>query len=251
MAREDKDEIERGLDLLWSRAEPPSRGPKPGLRLGEIVQAALTIADRDGLGAVSMRRIAEALGFTTMSLYRYVPGKDELVDLMFDAAIGEPPAPGVDSGWRIELARWARANFGLHHRHTWLLQVAIRRPPVGPNHLLWLDSALRAVSGLGLQERDMVAVVLLVEHYVRGAAQIAVSMEQAAKSTGVTEADWGPRYAQIMKNAVTDGRYPALAKVVSAGVFEQIDDDADDFEFGLQCVLDGIEALISQPRRGP
>lgn len=243
MADEHGDEIGRGLELLWGRAEPPSRGPKPGLSLGEIVRVAIELVGEEGLAALSMRRIAVRLGFKTMSLYRHVPGKLELLDVMYDTAIGDPPAREGGADWRTELACWARANFARQHQHNWLLEVVIRRPPIGPNQLRWLDWALQAVSGLGLPHREMLAIVMVLEHYVRGAAQIAIGMAQTEKHT--PEAEWAPAYGRVLKQVVTAAAYPALAKVVASGTFERID-DVDDFEYGLQCVLDGIAARIER-----
>src|SRR5688572_640704 len=100
----------RGLRLLWHRLDRPSRGPKPTLTLGDIIESAIAVADRDGLTALSMRSVAERLGFTTMSLYRYVPGKGELVEVMRDVALGEPPTAEPALDWREQLRRWARAN---------------------------------------------------------------------------------------------------------------------------------------------
>lgn len=237
-AAADAGEIGRGLELLWGLAEPPSRGPRPGLSLAEIVRTAIALVDEEGLAALSMRRVAERLGFTTMSLYRYVPGKPELLDVMYDTAVGEPPAPVAGAAWRDELSGWARANFARHRRHPWLQEVAIRRPPIGPHQLRWLDAALRGAAGLGLPHGEMVAIVMLLEHYVRGAAQIAVGMAQTEKRT--PQAEWAPAYARILRRVVKEAQYPALAPVVASGTFESAGAGIDDFEFGLQCVLDGI-----------
>jgi AcrR family transcriptional regulator len=242
MADEDSSGIGRGLELLWGLAEPPTRGPKPGLSLREIVRAAIELVDREGLAALSMRRVAERLGFTTMSLYRHVPGKDELLDVMYDTALGDPPAhePGAD--WRTELARWARANFAGHHRHTWLIAVAIRRPPVGPHGLRWFDAALRAVEGLGLPPHEVIGVVMVLEHYVRGAVQIAFGMAETAKH----DAEWEPAYWLLLQRVVKPSEYPALARLLASGALADPAEKIDDFEYGLQCVLDGIAARVER-----
>src|SRR5882762_3310997 len=81
----------RGPELLWGATERPTRGPKPGMSLERIVKTAITVAGEEGLSQLSMRRVAERLGFTTMSLYRYVRTKEEILDLMLETAVGEPP----------------------------------------------------------------------------------------------------------------------------------------------------------------
>src|SRR4051794_26350466 len=112
-------DITRTLDLLWNTGRRPSRGPKPGLTLDRVVEAAVEVADRDGLGALSMRRIAAELGTGTMSLYRYVPGKAELLDLMLDRVQrpSEDPADFGDGGWRPALEALAHATLALYRRH--------------------------------------------------------------------------------------------------------------------------------------
>jgi AcrR family transcriptional regulator len=82
----------RTMALLWGIGKKPTRGPKPGLSVGRIVSAAVEVADAEGLGALSMRRVADRLGIGTMSLYTYVPGKAELIDVMLDTVLGETPA---------------------------------------------------------------------------------------------------------------------------------------------------------------
>src|SRR5262245_64029270 len=124
---------QQSIDLLWGTARPPSRGPKPGLTTQQIVAAAIAVADAEGLAALSMRRVAEHLGVGAMSLYTYVPGKAELIDLMVDAVYGElPGSADVDGGWRERLEGVARANWALYRRHPWMLQVASVRPALGP-----------------------------------------------------------------------------------------------------------------------
>ena len=128
-------DIVRTLELLWDGGPRPSRGPKPGLTLDRIVEAAVRIADEEGLGAVSMRRIATELGTGAMSLYRYVPGKAELLDLMLDRVQrpSENPADLGDGTWRAALEAMARATLALYTRHPWL---------PGPEILVW--AAVRA-----------------------------------------------------------------------------------------------------------
>lgn len=245
----------RSLELLWGARERPGRGPKPALSIDQIVQVAVEIADAEGLAALSMRRVAQHLGFTTMSLYRYVPGKAELVDLMLDTVVGEPPAvEPAAAGWRGELARWASAQLAVFHRHPWALQVVVASPPMGPNNLAWFEAGLQALSGAGLDEVEMIYAVLLVNNYVRGAAQVAVGLVHAEPHTGVSAQEWGSVYGRFLARVADAGRYPTLARLVSSGAFaapdEQPEQDDDDFGFGLARVLDGIEALVRSRAEG-
>lgn len=250
VAKPNRRDLGRGLELLWGQLQAPSRGPKPALSIDEIARAAIDLADRQGIAALSMRQIAEQLGFTPMSLYRYVPGKDELLEVMRDVALADPPVPSADLEWRAELTRWARAAMARHHEHPWMLEMEIRRPPFGPNHLRWLDAALQIVAGLGLAHEDMLSAILTLDSYTRGAATIEVGMarEQRRRSASATELE--QVYARIFETVVTDERYPALAKLVAAGVFDSKEPLRDEFEFGLERVLDGIEALLVERDSG-
>jgi AcrR family transcriptional regulator len=237
---------QRTLELLWGAAAPGSRGPRPSLTLTRIIDTAVAIADAEGLPAVSMRRVAEELGVTTMSLYRYVPNKDALLELMLDAAGGTPPEPLTPGApWRAGLERWARAIKEVYRERPWLLHVPITGPPMGPNNLAWMESALAALDGSGLTYDDMLYVLLLVTVYVRGESQLGFGLAQAEERTGVSAQERDGVYAQMMRALVSSGRYPTLARIAASGVFELAEEDPDaEFEFGLGRILDGVDALV-------
>jgi AcrR family transcriptional regulator len=260
---------DRSLPLLWGTPEPPTRGPKPALTVERIVRAAVDLADGDGLGALSMRRIAERLGVGTMSLYTYVPGKGELIDLMVDSVVGERaparssgasgssgPAPGpggapeaASPGWRASLERLAREGLASYERHPWLLQLAWNRPPLGPNVLDDEEATLAALSGSGLEPRELVAAATLVSNYTQGAARAVVDAALAEKRTGVSEEQFWAARMTFWDVYFDPERYPRISEMYAAGAY---DDEVDAFEFGLQRVLDGIEALVrAQGAGGP
>jgi AcrR family transcriptional regulator len=248
---------ERSLELLWGPRKRPTRGPKPALSLEEVLRAATELADAEGLGALSMQRLAERLGFTTMALYRYVPGKTELIDVMVDAACGDPPElAGVAGSWRGKLELWARESYGLFVRHPWMLQVVTSRRLMGPNELAWFDSGLGAVSGIGLRAGEMVEVLILVNAYVRGLAQALVDVPRAEWGPGVSEGRWYSAYEPLLKRFDREERYPALGGILKQGAFEETDENLgtdETLEFGLQRLLDGVEVFIraksAQPER--
>ncbi|APU15605.1 MULTISPECIES: TetR/AcrR family transcriptional regulator [Actinoalloteichus] len=229
----------RSLELLWGERQRPRRGPKPSLSVDEIVRAAIEVADADGLPALSMGRVAEQLGTGVASLYRYVPGKAELVALVVDAVLGSPP-PSVTEGtdWRSRLAEWARFSLDVFRRRTWILPLLTTRKGVpGPNETSWLESALAATSNTGLADVERVEVISLLTMYVRGAAQVAADMRLGTPDEEVSDSPVsGP-----MLRLISSERFPTLSSVVASGTFEQ---PTDVVEFGLNRVLDGIEAFI-------
>jgi AcrR family transcriptional regulator len=237
----------RSLALLWRTRERTSRKGKPDLSVDVIVRAAIELADSSGLGALSMRRVAERLGVGTMSLYTYVPGKAELLDVMVDTVYGELPRPDdPPGGWRERLEAIARANFALYQRHPWLLQVAISRPVLGPNAIAKYDYELRAVDGIGLTDVEMDSVLTLLSGYVHGAARGAVEAAAAEQSTGVTDEQWWYAHAPFLERILDTRHYPTASRVgTAAGQAHGAAYDPDHaFEFGLHRVLDGIEVLI-------
>src|SRR6478752_1512579 len=131
-------DLPRYLQLLWGREPAGRRGPKPGRSITEIGEAAVAIADAEGLDAISMKSVAAAVGFTTMSLYRYVDSKDELSAVMVDVAYG--PADlryNAEEGWRERITRWTREISSRRLAHPWTTEVRLASPPLTPNMLGW------------------------------------------------------------------------------------------------------------------
>ncbi|WP_199444124.1 TetR/AcrR family transcriptional regulator [Umezawaea beigongshangensis] len=237
----------RSLALLWRTGEKASRRGKPDLGVDRIVRVAVEVADAEGLAAVSMRRVAERLGVGTMSLYTYVPGKAELVDVMVDTVTGELPTSGaVESGWRAALERVARENFALHRRHPWLLQVATSRPVLGPNVTARYDHELHAVDGIGLTDVEMDSVLGLVAGHVQVAARRALDEAHAETLTGVSDEQWWTAHAPLLSRIMDPQRFPLATRVGTAAGQEHgsAQDATHAFEFGLQRVLDGVEVLV-------
>jgi AcrR family transcriptional regulator len=230
------------MALLWGTKPAPTRGRKPGMTVPAIVAKAIEIADADGLDALSMRRVADALGVGTMSLYRYLPGKTELVELMLDTVMGEngPPQPDP-AGWRASLAAFARSSLAGYRRHPWLLEASISCGLMGPNQTAALDALLRMISGIGLSRGQMMAVVGLVVSYVQGRARQLADTVRAEQRSGVSDEQFWRDFAPLLDEHLDAERFPALAAVWR-------DDELsweDEFEFGLERVLDGIDAFVN------
>ena len=192
----------RSIALPWRPRERSSRRGASGLSAERIVRAAIEVADSEGLAVLSMRRVAERLKAGTMSLYTYVPGKAELLDVMLDTVYGDMARlDGVAGGWRARLELIARENWTLYRRHPWMLHVAVSRPMLGPNAVAKHDYELRAVARIGFTENEMDSVVTLIVGYVQGAARGAVEVDQAERLTGMTDDQWwlayAPRLSQV------------------------------------------------------
>ncbi|OOC56283.1 MULTISPECIES: TetR/AcrR family transcriptional regulator [Nocardiopsis] len=236
----------RSLALLWRTQEPVSRRSKPDLSVDRIVAVASETADTDGLAALSMRKVAERLGVGTMSLYTYVPGKGELVDLMLDAAYADLYEGGERPGhWRDRLGAVAYANWRLFLRHPWMLQTP-RNRLLGPHLIAKYEYELSAVDGLGLTDAEMDSTVSLVNSYAEGAAGQAVAAGENERSSGMTDGQWWRTHGPLLAAFVRDDDYPLASRVGSAVGREHQTAYAPEheFAFGLERVLDGVQVLV-------
>jgi AcrR family transcriptional regulator len=222
--------------LLWEPQPAPRRGPRPTLSLEVIARTGIEIADRDGLTAVTMQKVADALGVTKMALYRYVPGKVELVALMTEAAVGE--APHLDTspnGWRAQLQEWARTLFDRFVRHPWALETTVGARSIGPHEVGWMERAVAALSGTGLHGGEMLDVTATLAGHVRAMAQQVSAVDDAPERT--------------MAAAVTallhgrEERFPAVTAALESAARHDSQDAA--LDFGLARILDGVELLVA------
>ncbi|MFF3247680.1 TetR/AcrR family transcriptional regulator [Streptomyces sp. NPDC002870] len=238
------------IEAAWGLRERPSKGPKPGLRLDRIVEAAVGVAASEGLAAVSMGRVAKELGVSTMSLYRYVAAKDELYILMQEAVIGLPPAPpDPGTGWREGLAAWAWAQREVFHRNLWVLRIPVSGPPATPNSVAWWERGLAALEETGLSEGEKISMILLVSGFVRSEALLTADLGAAIEASGGSPEEVMRQYATTLKRLADPARYPAVARMLESEVMSEPDEPDFEFGFGLDRVLDGIEVLIRK-RRG-
>ena len=233
---------------MWGRETSPRHGPRPSIDLARIVEAAILLADRDGLDAVTMSSVAGQVGMATMSLYRYVGSKDELLIVMADAAAPEPP-PFDGGDWRAYLTGWTRANRDFLLSRPWLLALGQHNPPTGPRTLRWLDRALAALAGTGLGYGERINIVAALANYAARQAAMVHALTGTAAATDAAVAGLA-EYGDILGQVLDPDGYPELTAAVHAKAFGAADewiDDAD-FTFGLELLLDGIQALIA--RRG-
>ncbi len=238
----------RSLALLWGSQTEAGRS---GLTLKAIVAAAIDISDTYGVDALSMRKVAQHLGVGTMSLYTHVPGKADLIDLMFDTAYGElyesvespSQQPG---GWRGALAFIAKQNWDLYHRHPWMLQAATGRSILGPHATLKYEAELRPLDRLGLSDVEMDAVLTLILTHVEGAARAQIMQDRTRQDTGITDEEWWVSRAPLLDKLIDPTRFPVATRVGQAAgqVYQGAFSPEFAFTFGLERILAGIAELI-------
>ncbi|MFD9941036.1 TetR/AcrR family transcriptional regulator [Nonomuraea sp. NPDC059023] len=235
------------IKRLWRLSPGHQRGRPAELDVEQVVRTAMELADRDGLSGATLPKVAEALGFTKMSLYRYVGSKDELCELMGDLAIG--PAPEVDeaAGWREALRRWTLTSRRVYGRHPWLAQLPITGPPVGPNAIGWMDALLRALRETGLGWPAKLGILNLLGGYVRTVSALEQQLTQGRLGSGLDQAQSERDYGAALSRLVEPDRFPEAAKLFASSVFRAPAEEGaeDEFGFGLGLILDGIEALIA------
>ncbi|MEV0251868.1 TetR/AcrR family transcriptional regulator [Nocardia sp. NPDC050712] len=219
--------------LLWGEPVEPPRGPKSGLSIVSITAAAVARADADGLEAVSMNKVAAEFGVSGMALYRHIPGKTELVELMVEAVLAvEPELPGTETGWRARLLAWSRQLLAIYRAHPWLLAAtAMRRQLLGPNQLQWMDAALAALESTGLKAAERHQIFLLIAGHVRNLAQ------QHADFDADHASEWQQLTVELVDRHAQ--RFPALAKTLTGATTP-----IDSLTFGLDRIFDGVQILI-------
>jgi AcrR family transcriptional regulator len=259
-----------GLDLLWGRRERGKRGPRPGLSADAIVEAAVRLADREGLEAVSMARVAAELKFTTMSLYRYVTSKDELLQLMFNAsALGAESVVIEGHDWRSRLRSWSIIQRDMLDRHPWITQLPMAAPPVAPNSLHFVERALEALDGTGLAESQKIRAIGLISSYTLSEAKMANDAARAvaalakaaqAEQAQPEAADGQPggdggqappfTFEELLRELVDEQTYPHLYRLAWDSSPADSLSEREEFLSGLDLILDGVQVSINRAKRG-
>jgi len=242
--------LPNGAKLSWGLNKPPTRGPKGELSIPKIVEAAIAIADQDGLAAVSMSRVAGSLGFTTMSLYRYISSKDDLLYLMQDA-VCNIPIPDISeesTEWRENLRTFVRACMQVFRDHPWYIDIPIMGIPLAPYNLKVIDWALRSMRQLPLNHFEKMSFILLLSSYSRSGGMLLRDIDRAVEAGSSVASFSGVNYGSALQMLVKPEQYPDLYPVIASGAYtgenEQDNNVGDDFEFGLERILDSIEHYL-------
>lgn len=242
-----------GVTLSWGIVKQPRRGPKGELSVKKIVDAAIVIADRDGLAAVSMSRVAQSLGFTSMSLYRYITSKEDLLVLMQDAVCNIPIPPEVaGKAWRLEMGEYVWACVDVFRKHPWYGDIPITSVPLTPGNLQVIDWMLRIMRDFPLNDFEKMSFLLLVSSYSRACGLIARDMDRAIREGASPETFSGLNYSSALKQLVKPDRFPYLHPILMSGAYTDEADNpiGDDLDFGLERILDGIEHYLQQKISG-
>jgi AcrR family transcriptional regulator len=244
----------RTLELLWR--EPghgtAARGPKQGLTVDRVVSTAIALADADGLDAVTMRRIAQELGVAPMSLYTYVPGKAELLDLMLDTVFGLLPlADYAGRPWQARVEAVAAENRAMFLAHPWVAAVSTIRPPLGPGLIAKYEHELGAFDALGLDDLEMDAALTYLLSFVQSAVAAAFEAQRSQQDTAQTDAEWWARFGPLLEKVFDATKSPLAARVGAAAgnTYQSAFSPERAYEFGLQRVLDGLGVLIESRQR--
>jgi AcrR family transcriptional regulator len=231
--------------VVWMLPDRPGRGPRPAHSREQITAAAIRIADADGLDAVTMRRVAAEIGCGTMTLYRYVPTKDHLLDLMIDATEGEVVLPRVPAAdWRAGLRAVAEMQRDRLLRHPWLATLESGRPSFGPNSLRNLEEGFGMLDGLGLDIDQILVLVTTLLAFVRGAVIGELAEQEAQRRTGLNTQQWQARMAPYVATLVESGKYPAFNRIITEAKLPHSGAD-EGFALGLELVLDGLAESLT------
>ena len=237
------------VQLHRERGAQPSRRDR-GLSRAEIVAAAIAVADAEGPDAISMRRIARELRAGPMSLYWHVGSKEELLDLMLESIGAEVEAPEPSGDWRADLRAFARRTRAGMLRHRWAMEFLGGRPPSGPNDARNLERLLGMLDGLDLDARTTMDILGTLGTYVIGAVIREAQETRGQRDQELAEADLTTDELQAERERYrkwfeASGRYPRIARLIEAGIDPDDPETRDErFEFGLDCVLDGIAARL-------
>lgn len=223
---------------IWGHSKPPPRRPRAP-DVSQIVDTAVELADRGGLEAVSLRRVASQLGSGTASLYRVLDSRDELVERMVDAALGQHLPADATGDWQADLAAVARNRRAMLAAHPWLGAELAGRPAIGPNALTHHERALAAVVGYADDPTAVASAVETVLAYVLGAAARESAEARTRCRSGLTHEQWQAAVAPYLQDVLADGGYPHVTRMVR----EARDLAADEwFERGLSCLIAGLAA---------
>ena len=233
--------------VIWEKPEPQQRAALTRLNRKMIVEAAIGLADRDGLTGLSLRTVGASLNSGPMRLYAYISSKDELLDLMVDAMYEEMLVQGpFPAEWREAVCISASRMRQTAQRHGWFAEMLGGRPHQGPCALAFLEATLAILNDSGLFSSISATLQALrtIQAFIIGAIQSETRERRAEHQTGLTKTEWQLATGPYMQKMIETGRFPTIAKLVKDASHPDPDTV---FEVGLECVLDGIHRCTTFP----
>ncbi|MFD8546344.1 TetR/AcrR family transcriptional regulator [Streptomyces sp. NPDC059649] len=237
---------------IWMRPERPTTGRRPTYSRAQITQAAVRIADAEGLEAATMRRIAAEIGTGAMSLYRYVPSRDDLIELMADHLMGEIDITDIPSDdWRAALTGYANELRAMWLRHPWVATVHQSLPGLGPNQLLLIERVMGALDPLVSIDENLRIMAMLNSH-IEGSVREEITTAEEVRRSGLSESEWMARRSPRIHQLVSSGKYPIFTRIVTEAAHQPHLRRDDQFRNGLQHILDYIAvSLPPTPKPSP
>ncbi|MEP6561724.1 MAG: TetR/AcrR family transcriptional regulator C-terminal domain-containing protein, partial [Nakamurella sp.] len=224
-------------------ATGPDTAREQPLTRERILSSGIIIADTEGISALSMRRVATTLATATMSLYRHVRNKDQLLALMVDRVFMDYPLPAAGPHWRASLEALCRLQWRAYHDHPWVAQyVSMTRPQLIPRAMAHTEQAMAVLKEIGLDVDDRLHAAVMLATYVRGTAVSLEPEAQAEQDTGMTNEEWMQSQNDIMDRIVASGQFPTFAEMSTSDEVELNLDTL--FEFGLGRLMDGLEVFV-------
>jgi AcrR family transcriptional regulator len=224
------------------------RGPKQALTVDDVVAAAVSVADARGLDRLTMRSVGEALSIAPMSVYTYIPGKAELLDLMLDSVyLAMPRAPfGTKTPWRERMTAVAAANRSLFDSHPWAATVTTARPPLGPGLMAKYEHELSAFDDLGLDDLAIDDALTCILTFVQATARAALDARTAGLDTAMNDEQWWSTNAPLLARVFDPDAYPRAARIgTAAGQARGSAYNPEHvYQFGLARLLDGLNSQI-------
>lgn len=240
-------------ELLWERMEAAQRQARPSLDRRRVVEAAVRVADAEGLAAVTMRRVATELGSSPMALYRHVGRKEHLPELMLDAVLGETELIEPTGDWRADLRLLNARRRAALLNHTWLAGVLGRHPPVGPHAADFLECELACLAHLDAPPETIRGIVGAVDVLVTGSVMRELAERELLRGAGISRTEAVEQARPYLDRITASGRYPNFVKyMLEAAPVAHTDEAEDEAFLGiLDCLLDGLESRLLGRRPAP
>jgi AcrR family transcriptional regulator len=214
----------------------PSRVPRPPLTRQRVLDTAVALADRDGVGSLSMRKLAQELGVEAMSLYHHVAGKDAILDGLIDIAFSEIELPGR-TDWKDAMRQRAISAREVLRRHPWATSLMESRPTPGPANLRHHDAVLGILRNAGFSIELAAHAYSLLDAYIYGFA-----LQENSLPFGTPEET--AEVAETIMAEFAAGTYPHLTELVVEHVLQPGYDYGNEYQFGLELILDGLDRAL-------